>query len=182
MLAAGLAVAAYGTFFNMPWRMLPIPIPIRIGMVAHSSHGLLLSLEFGLPLSSLAACQIVGSLVAPIASRLSYPFAAFAFASVVSMAPGVFLFDGAAAITASGDAAAPQLLISAVANVASALMIVLAMTTGVIVPKVILGSLSAGAWSRALLAGTRGRGKRLDGPVSPRDRHNDGRGPSGGTA
>jgi hypothetical protein len=34
VLAAGIAVAAYGTFFAMPWRMLPIPI--LIGMLAHA--------------------------------------------------------------------------------------------------------------------------------------------------
>ena len=142
--AAGLAVAAYGTFFNMPWRMLPIPIVV--GMLAHSSHWLLLSLGFGLPLSSLVACLIVGTLVAPIADRLHYPFAAFAFASVVSMVPGVFLFDGAAAVVeiyAMGTGAPPTLLISAVANVATALMIVLAMTVGLILPKMIQGSLVA---------------------------------------
>ena len=34
VIAAGIAVAAYGTFFAMPWRMLPIPIVI--GMLAHA--------------------------------------------------------------------------------------------------------------------------------------------------
>jgi hypothetical protein len=34
MVAAGIAVAAYSTFFAMPWRMLPIPI--LIGMLAHA--------------------------------------------------------------------------------------------------------------------------------------------------
>lgn len=141
VVAAGLAVAAYGTFFNMPWRMLPIPIVV--GMLAHSAHWLLLWLGFGLPLSSLVACLIVGILVAPIADRLHYPFAAFAFASVVSMVPGVFLFDGAAAIVeiyVNGAAASPALLISAVASVATALIIILAMTVGLIVPKMIQSS------------------------------------------
>src|SRR5258705_9762760 len=36
VIAAGVAVAAYGTFFAMPWRMLPIPI--LIGMLAHASR------------------------------------------------------------------------------------------------------------------------------------------------
>lgn len=146
VVAAGLAVAAYGTFFNMPWRMLPIPI--ATGMLAHSSHWLMLALGNGLPLSSLVACLIVGALVAPIAARLHYPFAAFAFASVVSMVPGVFLFDGAAAIAeiyARGADAAPTLLISAVANVTTALIVTLAMTVGLIVPKIMWESLRAAA-------------------------------------
>lgn len=141
VIAAGIAVAAYGTFFNMPWRMLPIPI--AVGMLAHSSHWALLALGFGLPLSSLTACLIVGTLVTPIADRLRYPFAAFAFASVVSMVPGVFLFDGVAAmveINAVGAGASPTILVSAVANVATALMIVFAMTVGLILPKMMLES------------------------------------------
>jgi hypothetical protein len=36
VIAAGIAVAAYGTFFAMPWRMLPIPI--LIGMFAHAAR------------------------------------------------------------------------------------------------------------------------------------------------
>ena len=35
-IAAGVAVASYGTFFAMPWRMLPIPI--LVGMLAHASR------------------------------------------------------------------------------------------------------------------------------------------------
>ena len=36
VIAAGIAVAAYGTFFAMPWQMLPIPV--LIGMLAHASR------------------------------------------------------------------------------------------------------------------------------------------------
>ncbi len=36
VLAAGVAVAAYGTFFAMRWRILPIPI--AVGMIAHASR------------------------------------------------------------------------------------------------------------------------------------------------
>jgi len=36
VIAAGVAVAAYGTFFSMPWRMLPIPM--LIGMLVHAAR------------------------------------------------------------------------------------------------------------------------------------------------
>ena len=36
VIAAGVAVAAYGSFFNMPWRVLAWPI--GIGMCAHAAH------------------------------------------------------------------------------------------------------------------------------------------------
>jgi uncharacterized membrane protein YjjP (DUF1212 family) len=84
VIAAGIAVAAYGTFFAMPWRMLPIPIVI--GMLAHASRWIVIvpgggSAETG----ALAACLVVGAIVTPVADRLRVPFAAFAFASVVSL-------------------------------------------------------------------------------------------------
>lgn len=141
VLAAGVAVAAYGTFFSMPWRMLPIPVVV--GMLAYGVHWTLLSQGFGAPPSSLAACLIVGLCITPIAEHLRYPFAALAFASVVSMVPGVFLFDGAAALVelnATGPDASPALLVGAFTNLTSAVLITLAMTVGLIVPKMAFGS------------------------------------------
>ncbi|MFG1479006.1 threonine/serine exporter family protein [Xanthobacter sp. V4C-4] len=136
MAAAGLAVAAYGTFFNMPWRVLPVPV--LVGMAAHGARWLLLTWGVSLAAASLAACLIVGVLVTVLADRLRYPFAAFGFASVVSMVPGVFLFESAAALvelTAQGVGAPARLVVEAVVNGISALLIILAMTVGLIVPK-----------------------------------------------
>lgn len=136
MVAAGVAVAAYGTFFNMPWRMLPVPV--IVGMLAHGARWLLLSWSVSLAASSLAACLIAGIVVAVLADRLRYPFAGFAFASVVSMVPGVFLFESAAALvelTSRGTGAPAQLLVDATVNGITALLIILAMTVGLIVPK-----------------------------------------------
>ncbi len=42
VIAAGVAVAAYGTFFAMPWRMLPIPVVV--GMLAHAARWGMISL------------------------------------------------------------------------------------------------------------------------------------------
>jgi uncharacterized membrane protein YjjB (DUF3815 family) len=39
-----------------------------------------------------AAALVVGTIITPIADRLRLPFAGLAFASVVSLIPGVFLF------------------------------------------------------------------------------------------
>lgn len=136
VIAAGIAVSAYGTFFNMPWRMLPAPV--LVGMLAHGVRWLLLASGVSLAAGSLAACLIVGLIASPLAARLRYPFAGFAFASVVSMVPGVFLFESAASLvelTAQGTSASAQLLVGATVNGITALLITLAMTVGLIVPK-----------------------------------------------
>jgi uncharacterized membrane protein YjjB (DUF3815 family) len=137
VVAAGVAVAAYGTFFAMPWRMLPIPIVI--GMLAHASHWAIISLAgASLETGALVACLIVGTIMTPIADRLRLPFAAFAFASVVSLIPGVFLFrmaGGLVDLIALGGKASPELLLGAIANGTTAFLIVLTMTFGLILPR-----------------------------------------------
>lgn len=137
VIAAGVAVAAYGTFFAMPWRMLPIPVVI--GMLAHALRWLAIemvgaSAEAG----ALIACLAVGIIVTPVADRLRMPFAAFAFASVVSLIPGVFLFrmaGGLLSLIRAGSAASSELLLGTIVDGATALLIILAMAFGLIVPK-----------------------------------------------
>ena len=136
-VAAGVAVAAYGTFFAMPWRMLPITI--MIGMLAHASHWAIISVAgASLETGTLVACLMVGTIMTPIADRLRLPFAAFAFASVVSLIPGVFLFrmaGGLVDLSALGGKASPELLLGAIANGTTAFLIVLTMTFGLILPR-----------------------------------------------
>jgi uncharacterized membrane protein YjjP (DUF1212 family) len=140
VVAAGVAVAAYGSFFSMPWRFLPIPV--GIGMIAHASRWLVITTGQGdVVTGALVACLIVGTIVTPVAYRLRLPFAALAFASVVSLIPGVFLFQmasGLVAVVARGAAAPSDLLPGVVSNGMSAFLITLAMTVGVIVPKMFI--------------------------------------------
>jgi uncharacterized membrane protein YjjP (DUF1212 family) len=141
VIAAGVAVAAYGTFFSMPWRTLPIPI--LIGMLAHAVRWMLISMAgASVEVGALVACLIVSILITPIGDRLRMPFAAFAFASVVSLIPGVFLFrmaSGFVSLITLGGKAPPDLLADAVTDGMTALLIMLAMAFGLIVPKMIIG-------------------------------------------
>jgi uncharacterized membrane protein YjjP (DUF1212 family) len=137
VIAAGVAVAAYGTFFAMPWRMLPIPV--AIGMLAHATRWGMISLAgASVEIGALAACFVVGIIVTLIVDRLRLPFAAVAFASVVSLIPGVFLFrmaGGFIDLVTLGDRASAGILLSTIADGTTAMLIILAMAIGLILPK-----------------------------------------------
>lgn len=138
VLAAGVAVAAYGTFFSLPWRTLPFPIVI--GMLAHASRWVvIMQVGASVQTGALVACLLAGTIVTPIANRLRLPFAAFAFASVVSLMPGVYLFrmaGGLVALSSLSEHASPDMLLATIADGSTALLIIMAMTFGLIVPKI----------------------------------------------
>jgi uncharacterized membrane protein YjjP (DUF1212 family) len=146
VLAAGIAVAAYGNFFAMPWRMLPIPI--LIGMLAHALRWVAIAIAgASAEAGALVACLVVGIIVTPVADRLRMPFAAFAFASVVSLIPGVYLFrmaGGLLSLIMRGTTAPSNLLLGTIVDGATALLIILAMAFGLIVPKMCIEYLFPG--------------------------------------
>jgi uncharacterized membrane protein YjjB (DUF3815 family) len=75
------------------------------------------------------------------------PFAAIGFASVVSMIPGVFLFRMSSGLLelANSANASLQLLGATVADGMIAFTIILAMTFGVIAPKLVIDRLTNSA-------------------------------------
>jgi uncharacterized membrane protein YjjB (DUF3815 family) len=139
--AAGIAVAAYSVFFNTPARMLPWPI--AVGAIAHAFRWVVIAgLSFGQAGADFVACAIVGVVMTPIASRLRVPFAAVGFAAVVSMMPGVILFRTASGLVQlDGAGAGPALLVSTISDGVAAATIALAMTTGLLVPKLIIDAI-----------------------------------------
>jgi len=68
------------------------------------------------------------------------PFAAIGFASVVSMIPGVFLFKMASGFLqlAGGSNPTPELLSATIVDGITAVIIISAMSFGLIVPKLII--------------------------------------------
>jgi len=139
MIAAGCAVAAFGTFFSMPWRLLAFPI--AIGMVAHAARWALISLAGGsAPTGALVACMLVSVIATPVVDRLHLPFAAVAFSAVVSLMPGFFLFNAATGLVelvSIGPSAPPALLTGIVTSGATAFLIIMAMTFGLIIPRML---------------------------------------------
>jgi uncharacterized membrane protein YjjB (DUF3815 family) len=144
-IAAGVAVFAYSVFFSTPLHMLAWPV--AVGMLAHAVRWAALSI-FGCSatIGALVACLIVGLILTPVARRWRMPFAAIGFASVVSMIPGVFLFRMASGLVqlAEGSHTTFELISATTADGMIAVTIILAMSFGLIVPKLAIDHFSEG--------------------------------------
>ena len=142
IIAAGVAIAAFSVFFSMPPAMLAWPI--GVGVLAHALRwGSLTLLQSSLAIGAGAAALFVGLILAPIAARQHMPFAAIGFAAVVSMMPGSYLFRMAAGLMQLSDESPASLALIAgtIADGMIALTVVLALSIGLIVPKLALDRL-----------------------------------------
>ena len=136
VIAAGVAVAAYSVFFSTPLRMFPWPV--AVGMFAHALQWAALTLfGFRAATGALVACVVVALILTPISRRTHMPFAAIGFASVVSMIPGVYLFRMASGFfqIAGGSPTTLEMLSATASDGLIAAIIILAMSFGLIVPK-----------------------------------------------
>jgi uncharacterized membrane protein YjjB (DUF3815 family) len=116
-----------------------LPIPIAVGMLAHAARWAAISTSLaGVVGGAFIACLIVGTIITPIVDRLRLPFGALAFASVVSLIPGVFLFrmaGGFVELIKLGENAPVALVTNTIVDGATATLIVLAIAFGLILPK-----------------------------------------------
>lgn len=141
ILATGIAVAAFGTLYALPWRILVAPI--LVGMLCHASRWLILESGGGIVLGSFVACLIAGISTAILARHLKLPFAALAFSAVVSMMPGMYIFklsSGLVEVYLAASTATLPMLAKVMYNGTATFLIVMAMTLGLIVPKMLIDS------------------------------------------
>jgi len=88
----------------------------------------------------MVACLVVGLILTPVARRWHMPFAAIGFASDAAMIPGVYLFRMTSGLVqlANGSHTTWELLSATIADGMAAITIILAMSFGLIVPKLVI--------------------------------------------
>src|SRR3984885_8987313 len=148
-LLLGLTVFGVSLPVDQAGRAVPlwqdvIAAGVAVGMLAHALRwGALAILGYSAATGALIACLVVGAILTPVARGLQMPFAAIGFAAVVSMIPGVYLFRMASGVLqlADGSHTTFELLSTTIADGLTAGTIIIAMSFGLIVPKLIIDRL-----------------------------------------
>jgi uncharacterized membrane protein YjjP (DUF1212 family) len=135
-LAGGVVAICYGVFYSAPLRILIWPFAIGAGV--HALRWVALyEWHVDAWVGAGLACFVVGLVLIPVSRRFQVPFSAIGFASVVSLMPGLLVFRALSGLSelqhASGEAA-QSLMLSVFNDLNGALLTVMAMALGFLVP------------------------------------------------
>ncbi|MFF1633484.1 threonine/serine exporter ThrE family protein [Leifsonia sp. NPDC058248] len=139
VVTAGVVAICYGVFYSAPLRILYWPF--LVGAAVHAIRWVALN-EWHLEsyVGAGLACLVAGAVLIPVSHRFQVPFSAIGFASVVSLMPGALVFRSLselAQLQSATGAQAISLLVASVNDANAALLTVLAMALGFIVPATI---------------------------------------------
>ncbi len=141
VVAGGVAAACYAISYATPLRI--VAWPAVLGAAAHCVHWFMVTRLGAAPaVAATVASLLVGVVMVPVARRHHLPFAGVAFASVVSMLPGAFIFalsSGLLAVARPGRSGGNTLIGDVVANAATTFLVVAGLTLGLAVPKALHG-------------------------------------------
>lgn len=140
-LWAGLAVLGFAMVFSVPRRTLPGIVGLAIG--AHLVRSFALYHGAALPLASLLAALAVGITAAFVAPRTGQATPIYAFAPVIPLVPGTYMFrtlSGLLELTASVKPAdASAIVDAAVIDGTMATLTIIALAVGAISPTLLAG-------------------------------------------
>lgn len=140
-LWAGLAVLGFAMVFSVPRRTLPGIVLLAVG--AHLVRSLFLHLDAGLPAASLMAALFVGVTAAIVAPRTNQAVPIYAFAPVIPLVPGTYMFNALTAVVTLAASAAPEnpeeVVAAAVLNGSTATLTIIALAVGTITPTLLVG-------------------------------------------
>jgi uncharacterized membrane protein YjjB (DUF3815 family) len=139
-LWAGLAVIGFAMVFAVPRRTLPGIAMLAV--LAHLMRALLLDEGASLPLASFTAAIFVGFSAAVVAPRAGQSTSIYAFAPVIPLVPGTYMFDALTGILdlTSGTVADPSAVVdTTVVDLSIASLTIVALAVGTISPTLILG-------------------------------------------
>ena len=135
MAAAAVAITAFSIFFAMPAGLLPWPVVV--GTAAQALRWAALAMGLSAAAGALVASLAIGMILIPVARQRRVPFAAIGFVAVVPMIPGAYLFTMASGLVqiARGRDTSLELIGAIIASGTTAMLIVLAICLGLIIPK-----------------------------------------------
>lgn len=140
-LWAAAAVLGFAMVFSVPRRTLPGIAGLAVG--AHLVRSFSMEHGMHLPQASFVAALAVGITAAVLAPRTNEATPIYAFAPVIPLIPGRYMFDalkGLIALTGTApEAVAASSVSLVVANTATAALTVLALAVGTTAPGLLIG-------------------------------------------